>query len=228
MRTQIAPERKNEVSEQIVDAAERLLKTYGYQKMTMTDLAAEAGIGVGTTYLHFASKTEVIVAVAERFHSSTFNHLQEAAELPIPSADKIRLLLWIRIRDKYDRCRGILSNVSWSQFHRHGNEFVADLKSADPDRMDRWRKRELDILAAALAAGIQTGQFWNVEPHDAALTLLTATRGFMPDVLQQDDFAHPDAFKERVQSVLSMLVNGLVVDRQLTKVNEICENLRNL
>jgi len=53
MRTTLAPA---DVRDAILDAAERLLARYGYRKMTMDDLASEAGIGKGTTYLHFPSK----------------------------------------------------------------------------------------------------------------------------------------------------------------------------
>src|SRR5437763_1237801 len=42
----------------ILDAADRLLARYGYQKMTVDDLAREAGIGKGTVYLSFPGKSE--------------------------------------------------------------------------------------------------------------------------------------------------------------------------
>jgi AcrR family transcriptional regulator len=50
-----------DVYDAILDAAERLLARYGYRKMTMDDLAREAGIGKGTKYLHFPSKQEVVL-----------------------------------------------------------------------------------------------------------------------------------------------------------------------
>ena len=53
-----------ELRDVILDAMERLLARYGYKKTTMDDLAREAGIGKGTTYLHFPSKEEVALAPA--------------------------------------------------------------------------------------------------------------------------------------------------------------------
>jgi len=50
----IAP--KEAVKDAIMDATDRLLVRFGYRKMTVEDVAAEAGIGKGTIYLHFSSK----------------------------------------------------------------------------------------------------------------------------------------------------------------------------
>src|SRR4051812_41493192 len=40
----------------IVDACERVLARVGYKKMTMEDVAAEAGLARRTLYLHFRAK----------------------------------------------------------------------------------------------------------------------------------------------------------------------------
>jgi TetR/AcrR family acrAB operon transcriptional repressor len=47
-------------AQQIFDAAERLIIRYGYDKMTVADVAKEAGISKGAIYLHFKSKDELI------------------------------------------------------------------------------------------------------------------------------------------------------------------------
>jgi len=47
---------REDISDLILDAADRLLARYGYKKMTMDDLAQEVGIGKGTIYLHFSTK----------------------------------------------------------------------------------------------------------------------------------------------------------------------------
>jgi AcrR family transcriptional regulator len=53
----------------ILAAFERLVARYGLDKVSMKDLAKEAGISVGAIYLHFANKDALIVAVEEKWRS---------------------------------------------------------------------------------------------------------------------------------------------------------------
>ena len=84
---------KQEIFEAILDAAERLLAHYGYGKMTMSDLAEEAGIGVGTIYLHFSGKAEVAFAVFERSNRRVVEQLEAEARAASPLPIRLRAML---------------------------------------------------------------------------------------------------------------------------------------
>lgn len=49
--------------ERILDAAASLISHFGYNKTTVADIAAKAGISKGAVYLHFKSKDEVLEAL---------------------------------------------------------------------------------------------------------------------------------------------------------------------
>ena len=51
-------------SDQILDAAERLLRHYGRNKTTVSDIAREAGIAVGSVYLEFETKDAIVAALS--------------------------------------------------------------------------------------------------------------------------------------------------------------------
>src|SRR5829696_5980680 len=51
---------------QLVDAAERVLRTKGLARATTKEIAREAGYAEGTLYLHFADKLDLVRAVHER------------------------------------------------------------------------------------------------------------------------------------------------------------------
>lgn len=53
--------------EAILNAAKQRLRKYGIQKTTMQEIAKDAGIAVGTLYLYFNNKDEILVASAEAF-----------------------------------------------------------------------------------------------------------------------------------------------------------------
>ena len=66
-------ERKNKNREQLVDAADRLFATKGYQHTTLTDVAEKAGLHVQTLYKHFKNKEELAIDSA----STAVFHLKE-------------------------------------------------------------------------------------------------------------------------------------------------------
>ena len=57
-----AEERKNE----ILDVAERLFVTKGFDNTSTNDILSEIGIARGTLYYHFKSKTDILDAMIER------------------------------------------------------------------------------------------------------------------------------------------------------------------
>lgn len=54
--------------ERVLDSAAELLVRWGYQRVTIDDVARHAGIGKGTVYLHFRSKDALFLTVLLRVH----------------------------------------------------------------------------------------------------------------------------------------------------------------
>ncbi len=53
-------------AEQIMNAAAELLLKWGYGKVTIDDVARQAGIGKGTVYLHWKNREELFYSVLMR------------------------------------------------------------------------------------------------------------------------------------------------------------------
>lgn len=66
--------------EQILRVAEALLLRHGYQRITMEDVAREAGIGTGTIYLHWKSKEALFETVLLRELVAIWAELSERLE----------------------------------------------------------------------------------------------------------------------------------------------------
>ena len=68
--------------DQLVDAAERVLRTRGLARATTKEIAREAGYAEGTLYLHFADKLDLVRAVHEKLLPAfveVVRHLPERA-----------------------------------------------------------------------------------------------------------------------------------------------------
>ncbi|WP_448698260.1 TetR/AcrR family transcriptional regulator [Mucilaginibacter sp. AW1-3] len=69
-------QRGQAVIEQILDTAERLFYTQGYNSTGINQIIEEADIAKASLYKHFQSKTDLMVAYLERFHRQWFERLQ--------------------------------------------------------------------------------------------------------------------------------------------------------
>jgi AcrR family transcriptional regulator len=61
-----APEAPDPRLERVLDSAAELLVRWGYQRVTIDEVARQAGIGKGTVYLHFRSKDALFLTVLLR------------------------------------------------------------------------------------------------------------------------------------------------------------------
>ncbi|MEU5883548.1 helix-turn-helix domain-containing protein [Spirillospora sp. NPDC047279] len=55
-----------ETSARVLDAAERCMSRYGLQRVSMNDVAVEAGVSRGTVYRYFPARDDLVTAVLDR------------------------------------------------------------------------------------------------------------------------------------------------------------------
>jgi TetR/AcrR family transcriptional repressor of nem operon len=65
--TTTAPKQRSETAEQILDLAEMLIQTRGYSAFSYQDIADARGIRKASIHYHFPSKTELGIAVVDRY-----------------------------------------------------------------------------------------------------------------------------------------------------------------
>ena len=73
--------RDPQTDERIIAAAAELLRKRGFERMTVDDVAAQAGVGKATVYRRWPSKDDLAVAAMERLYS---------VEIPAPDTGSIR------------------------------------------------------------------------------------------------------------------------------------------
>jgi AcrR family transcriptional regulator len=191
---------RQETRDGIIDAAERLLERYGYSKMTMTDLAEEAGIGVGTTYLYFPGKIDVALAVLERQPSRVRARLKEITAETLSPGEKLRMMLMDRLTLRYESARKRRHQIE---------EFKKAVQSAVEERRAGWLAAEAEIMAAVLDEGRKTGVFEFNNSSETAATLIRATSSMAPRNLTQQEFEHPEEYYQHLDQIVTLLLRGL-------------------
>lgn len=75
--------------EDILEAAERLFRHFGYRKTTVADIARAAGMAKGSVYLHFSSKEEIFLAIVRAGVDVLAAHAEELLSGEDPLRDRI-------------------------------------------------------------------------------------------------------------------------------------------
>lgn len=79
--------------EAILDAARDLFAKKGYEETTIAEIAQVAGIAVGTVYLYFHNKHEILTGVALDLEASITEVFQNPALLDLPIEEMPRALI---------------------------------------------------------------------------------------------------------------------------------------
>jgi AcrR family transcriptional regulator len=84
------PERRAEVKQQFLDAAERLLVEVGHEGITTRRLAAEAGANHGLVHYYFGSMDNLFVEVLERYTDRLIRRQREMYAADVSFLEKWR------------------------------------------------------------------------------------------------------------------------------------------
>ena len=188
------------ISDLILDAADRLLARYGYKKMTIDDLAHEVGIGKGTIYLHFRSKEEIVLSHVDRIVERVLEPLKAIAQSDAAPAAKIREMLITRVMFRFDSVQHYTESIS---------EVLRDLRSALLERRERYFELEADLIATVLKEGQSARAFRRQDVAETARALVVATNSLLPFSLSTRELGKRKDVEQGVQRIADLLVHGL-------------------
>jgi TetR/AcrR family fatty acid metabolism transcriptional regulator len=180
----------------ILDAARAIFLRDGYADTRMVDIAAEAGVAVGTLYLYFDSKEALVRALAEQF----FGEMMASA---LPALECVE-----QPCDLDSFVRRVLA------FARSGRDLLRlvhpVLDGVEPGCRPAERKRALlsARLVPLLRAKIEAGVLRPYDPEVLADLLITVMQAAIRRAVHTPE---PDAEAERYQAgVIAFLQSALL------------------
>ncbi|UCG86115.1 MAG: TetR/AcrR family transcriptional regulator [Gemmatimonadota bacterium] len=135
---------------QILEAAFRCLARKGYSRMTIRDIAAEAGISVGTIYLYFENKEAVVRALSEQGRRRTAAGIEQA----IPEGSPLQVLssifeFLLGSYDDAERAAGFKVDVQlWAEAIHH-----SALREMFQSNYQHWVGKLAELIAEAQRRG---------------------------------------------------------------------------
>ena len=187
----------------ILDAADRLLVRYGYRKMTVDDLAKEAGIGKGTVYLSFDSKADVALACIDRMVERLLQRLAAIAASSGPPGPRLEAMLVERVMHRFDYARPHSASL---------DELFASLRRPLLERRRGYFRAEARALASLIDEGVRLGRF-AADSAAAARAFVTATNALLPYSLSIDELGRRDDTLRQAETIAQLLVRGIAAGR---------------
>ncbi|MBL8093847.1 MAG: TetR/AcrR family transcriptional regulator [Anaerolineales bacterium] len=155
---------------EILDTAQRLIFSKGYQRMTIQDICGALSMSSGAFFHYFASKPAVLAALIER--------IQEGVEAPL------RALVEDPALSALDKLRRFFTTLDQARVGQQA--FIAELVQvwfADDNALLRDKvdealvKRRAPLLTVIIRQGIQEKVFVTPYPAQAAEIILAMARG---------------------------------------------------
>lgn len=149
----------------ILDVADRLMITKGYESLAITDLMAEAGISKGALYHYFTSKRDVLAALLDRRLDRWEATLAPLATGPDPAADRLRTVLRALAMIKAED-RSFLISVLRSLYGEDNAIVQTTARAGMADRL-------LPLLTMIITDGCADGSFTATAPEPTARVVIS-------------------------------------------------------
>ena len=161
----------------IIDAAEKVIFTKGYEKSTMDDIAAESELSKGTLYLYFKSKEEVYISIIYRGMKVLRRLFEEAVDSETIGLEKVRA-----VGEAYNKFHLENRNYYDALMHYSAMEIDIDTLGAAGAELKAFmeNKEIMSVLVTALKDGIKDGSVRSdLDPEKTAIILWGQTSGIL-------------------------------------------------
>lgn len=192
--------KQKEVRQAILDATDQLLSRYGYQKMTIDDLAKEVGIGKGSVYLHFPSKEEIVLSHIDRIIEQLKGKLSAIAKSSSTPEERLRKMLKTRVLHRFESVQHYTKNL---------NDLLSAIRPNFLARRESYFEQEARIFASVIEEGQQNKQFVAGDAVEIAESLILATNSLLPFSLTAAELGARRDIEAKTLRMADLLLQGL-------------------
>ncbi len=199
----------------IIDAAERVFFTKGYDAATMDDVAREAEFSKRTVYVYFNSKEQIYFEVMVRGYRLLIEMLesrQEGGE-PVDALEKIRRLSRVLFCFSNEHAHYFSAIMQYENSEQDFEKGVPDESKAECYALG---EKILGYLTAALKQGVEEGTFRkDMDVRKTALVLWACTNGVFNTAKIKEKYLlnyHGITPQELVSSAFRLLTDSILLN----------------
>lgn len=177
----------------ILDTADRLMARWGFRKMTIDDIAHEAGISRRTVYVHFKNKEDVGLSSIGRVVEIAQGEMKAIlADESLGAEERLKRML----------IRRVLGRVEQIQDYKESlDELFEAVRPAYMARRRTYFEVESELIERALEPFGGTAE--------TAESLLLATNAFLPYSLSVRELGDLPLIEKRLTTMVDLLIGGI-------------------
>lgn len=160
------------VRQQIIEAADKRIRQYGYAKTTMTEIATDCSMSAANLYRYFKNKADLVSILAQGCMQKRLLHIDAVFADESLSVTQ-RIEKWIVETAEW-------TYGEWAEIP-HVSSMINDVCKSNPDLVRQQhaqiRARVLSLVASAVARK-EIGGLEDAEQADLANAIVTATAMF--------------------------------------------------
>jgi len=194
------PDVSEERKDQILDAASEVFVKKGVYETRMDDIVEESGFSKGTLYWYFKSKDEIVLSIFERMFNREFQEIKSLVDSGDSATERMLKFAEIFSEDVRQMLRLIplaYEFMAWA-FRR----------KVIQDAFKSYVNEFMDILIPLLQEGIDSGEFRDINPNDAAITVGAIIEGTILIWVYDQSLVDPE---KNIQKGILLLLEGLKV-----------------
>ena len=183
--------------QQILSAAEGLLVAQGVRKTTVAEIARAACIGVGSVYLEFGSKDDIILELSSRYFDGILRAMRRATMTEGGYQQRLRAMLYARHEAMLAAGRG--GQAAAELVDCAGCQAVAQARA-------RFERAQRELFVDLMELACEAGEFAG-EPAALCEGVLLATEGLCPPALYR---LSAQEAQRRLERLVDVLLTGLL------------------
>jgi AcrR family transcriptional regulator len=189
--------------EQILEAAQEVLRRFGPAKATVVDVARALGVSHGSVYRHFPSKAALREAVTRRWLDRAHAPVTQALSMPGPASQRLRH--WLSTLFEAKRHKALDDPELFATY----TVLVRETSGVIAEHVDHL----VAEIAGILRDGIAAGEFAPMDVSLTARAVFDATARFHDPAYAADWSL--DGIGDAFDAVMTLILNGLEQRRDL-------------
>jgi AcrR family transcriptional regulator len=163
------PDRSAERRTQILDAAENVFAQMGFNQATMDDIVVESGLSKGALYWYYKSKDALILALLDRIFAGGLAHFEGLVDVDGSASERLDVIIQGTVQEMI-RIKHLMPLIY---------EFVAlaARRKSVRETLGGYYRHYHDIISRIIEQGIDSGEFVDIDPDEAALAFLGLGEG---------------------------------------------------